>query len=94
VLADDAGRRELPVWLPGFDGDRLSWLLDRPAGSPAQAEAATAQNGDELNGPLLRAVGASVTWVDIDELGPDVTAARIGLTGPAEIRGAELVRGT
>jgi RNA polymerase sigma factor (sigma-70 family) len=86
VLADEAGRRELPVWLPGFDGDRLAWLLDRPAGSPAQAEAATAQNGDELNGPLLHAVGASVTWVDIDELGPDVTAARIGLTGPAGTR--------
>jgi len=86
VLADDAGGRELPVWLPGFDGGRLAWLLDRRAGSSARAQAATAQNGDELTGPLLQAVGASVTRVDIDELGPDVTAARIGLTGPAGIR--------
>jgi RNA polymerase sigma-70 factor, ECF subfamily len=86
VLADDAGRRELPVWLPGFDGERLAWLLDRRAGSSAQAEAATAQNGDELTGPLLHAAGASVTRVDIDELGPDVTAARIALTGPAGTR--------
>jgi RNA polymerase sigma-70 factor, ECF subfamily len=80
VLADDAGRRELPIWLPGFDGVRLAWLLDRPAAS------APAGAADELTGPLLSAVGASVTRVDIDELGPDVTAARIGLTGPAGTR--------
>ncbi len=86
VLADDAGRRELPIWLPGFDGHRLDWLLDHPAGSSTQAEAAQARNADELTGPLLSAVGASVTRVDIDELGPDVTAARIGLTGPAGTR--------
>lgn len=86
VLADDAGGRELPVWLPGFDGLRLALLLDQPAGSPAQAEAAAAQSSDELAGPLLAAAGTRVTRVDIDELGPDVTAARIGLTGPAGAR--------
>ncbi len=86
VLADDAGRRELPIWLPGFDGDRLALLLEHPAGSLAQAEDAQATSSEELTGPLLRAVGASVTEVDIDELGPDVTAARIGLTGPAGAR--------
>jgi hypothetical protein len=56
-------------------------LLEHPPGSPASAEAARATSGEELTGPVLRAVGASVTRVDIDELGPDVTAARIGLTG-------------
>jgi RNA polymerase sigma factor (sigma-70 family) len=29
VLADDAGGRELPVWLAGFDGNRLIRLLER-----------------------------------------------------------------
>jgi bifunctional DNase/RNase len=86
LLADDAGRRELPIWLPGFDGGRLALLLEHPPGSPASAEAARATSGEELTGPVLRAVGASVTRVDIDELGPDVTAARIGLTGPAGTR--------
>jgi len=38
---------------------------------------------DELTGRLLRAADASVTAVDIDELGPAVTAARIALASPA-----------
>ncbi len=86
VLADDAGGRELPVWLPGFDGHRIVSLLDHPAGSAAQAEAAAARNADELAGPLLRAAGASVTGVDLDELGPDVTAARIAVAAPTGTR--------
>jgi hypothetical protein len=32
---------------------------------------------------MLRAIGATVTGVDVDELGPEVTAARIALNGPA-----------
>jgi hypothetical protein len=32
---------------------------------------------------MLRAIGVTVTGVDIDELGPEVTAARIALNGPA-----------
>ena len=86
VLADEAGGRELPIWLPGFDGDRIAGLLDHPAGSAAQAEAAAARNAEELTGPLLRAAGASVTGVDIDELGPDVTAARIAVAAAAGTR--------
>jgi hypothetical protein len=35
---------------------------------------------------LLGAVGAAVTGVDIDELGPGVLAAQIGVAGPAGIR--------
>jgi RNA polymerase sigma factor (sigma-70 family) len=89
VLADDAGHRELPIWLLGFDGVRLSQLLGRPAGAPDpagdpdRAGDAEARTADALTAQLLRAAGASVTGVDIDELGPEVTAARIGLAGRA-----------
>ena len=68
VLADDAGHRDLPIWLLGGDSHRL----DDPRPSP-----------DELTDRLLHAAGARVTAVDIDELGPEVTAARIELATPA-----------
>jgi len=102
VLADDAGGRELPIWLLDFDGRRLSELLDRPAEGQNQAGAAGvaevagvgevagaaagaagARTADELTAELLRAASSRVTGVDIEELGPEVTAARIRLTGPA-----------
>ena len=68
VLADDAGRRDLPVWLLGGDSHRF----DDPRPS-----------ADELTDRLLRAAGIRVTAVDVDELGPEVTAARIQLATPA-----------
>ena len=40
-------------------------------------------SSDELTDRLLRAAGARVTAVDIEELGPEVTVARIGLATPA-----------
>jgi RNA polymerase sigma-70 factor, ECF subfamily len=83
VLADDAGGRELPIWLLDFDGRRLSRLLDRPTEGQNQAGATLARTADELTGELLRAASSRVTGVDIEELGPEVTAARIRLTGPA-----------
>ena len=30
VLADDAGGRALPLWLPSMDGYSIQVLLDRP----------------------------------------------------------------
>jgi len=88
VLADDAGRRAVPVWLRGEPGEGdLARLLEHlpepvPAGVP-----------QELAVRLLRAAGAQVTGVDIDlteadagELTPEVTVARIGLVGPAGTR--------
>ena len=78
VLADNAGGRELPIWLLEFDGLRLARLLERNKAGPA--EAATA---DDLTAELLRAADARVTGVDIDELGPEVAGARIRLAGPA-----------
>ena len=86
VLADDAGHRAVPIWMPGA-GD-VADLLERPAdqivtdGVPA-----------ELTTRLLGAARARVTGVDIDfteagaaELSPEVTVARIGLAGPAGTR--------
>jgi RNA polymerase sigma-70 factor (ECF subfamily) len=82
MLADDAGRRELPVWALNLDPRRLLQLFETPAagesGRPVRARTA-----DELSARLLRAAGARVTGVDIDELGPEVAVARIALTGPA-----------
>ena len=78
MLADETGGRELPIWLLAQDGDRL-------AEPPAVATAA-ARTADELTARLLRAAGAGVAGVDIDELGPGVTVARIELAGPAGTR--------
>jgi RNA polymerase sigma-70 factor (ECF subfamily) len=92
VLADDTGSRELPIWLLGRDSHRFSQLFESPdadaerAGtakaSIVQASTVQARTAEELTSRLLRAAGASVTGVEIDELGPEVTAARIEVAGP------------
>jgi bifunctional DNase/RNase len=74
LLADEAGGRELPMWFLAADGIRLERLLG--------AE----QTADELTTRMLRALGATVTGVDIGELGPEVAAARVGLAGSAGTR--------
>jgi bifunctional DNase/RNase len=85
VLADDAGHRAVPIWLRGEPGagdlSQLVELANRPAG-----EIIAVDPPEELTARLLRAAGARVTGVDIDELGPGVTAARIGLASPAGTR--------
>jgi RNA polymerase sigma-70 factor, ECF subfamily len=81
VLADDAGGRALPVWLPSMDGYSIQVLLDRPAD-----ETVTAPVPEELTARLLATAGVTVTTVDIDELGPEVTAARIELGTAAGTR--------
>ncbi len=77
VLTDEDGGRALPLWLTAPEGYPL-WKLaggsDTAAGPPEQ---------EDVTGRLLRAVGASVTGVDIDEIGSEVTAAVIRLSGPA-----------
>jgi bifunctional DNase/RNase len=82
MLADDAGRRELPIWVQGFSSRRLTQLFE-PATDQEHAGTAEARTADELTARLLRAAGASVTGVDIDDLGLEVPAARIALAGPA-----------
>jgi RNA polymerase sigma-70 factor, ECF subfamily len=87
VLADDAGGRELRLWMQPFDGRSLEGLLERAEGTAsAGAVSPLADTADELTGQLLDAVGASVAAVDISELGPEVAAARIELAGPAGTR--------
>src|SRR6201996_1322313 len=83
VLADDAGRRAVPVWLREPAAGDLAQLAARPPGETAPSGAP-----QELAARLLRTAGASVTWVDIDVTDPDVTElrpeaalARIGLDG-------------
>jgi len=92
VLADDAGHRAVPIWMRGDPGaDELSHLLELAA-QPADQEVA-ADVPQELTTRLLGAARARVTGVDIDvtdagaaELSPEVTVARIGLSGPAGTR--------
>jgi hypothetical protein len=86
VLADDAGHRAVPIWMPGA-GD-LAALLERPAN-----QAIADDVPQELTTRLLGAARARVTGVDIDlteagaaSLSPEVTVARIGLAGPAGTR--------
>ena len=87
VLADDAGRRELEIWLLPRDGHQIEQLSDPTANAHTGAgEGELARSAFELAGQLLHLAGVSVTGVAIDELGPDVTAARIDLTGPAGTR--------
>ncbi len=70
VLADDPGGRELPIWLLGQDSHRFADDRHGPS-------------SDALTDRLLRATGTRVTAVNIDELGPEVTVARIELATPA-----------
>ena len=86
VLADDAGHRAVPIWMP--DAGDLADLLQRPADPVI-----TAAVPQDLATRLLGAARAQVTGVDIDEteasaagLNPEVTVARIGLEGPAGTR--------
>jgi RNA polymerase sigma-70 factor (ECF subfamily) len=88
VPAEDGGRRELPLWLLGHDGVRISAIFQRR--NPEDGNAGTirdagakASTAEELTRRLLQAAGARVASVDIDELGPGVPVTRIGLTGPA-----------
>jgi bifunctional DNase/RNase len=83
VLVDDAGGRELPVWMLRVDGDRLERLVRAERDDAATRHARTM---DELTSRMLRAIGATAAGVDIDELGPEVTAARIALHGPAGLQ--------
>ena len=93
VLADDPGHRAMGLWLRTRQGLALWRILDRlPRGSeagqppddgPAGDLPAREYSPEDLAGKLLAAAGGSVTAVDIDELGPNVLAARIGVAGPA-----------
>ena len=85
MLADDAGRRVLPIW-GEFSPRRFPQLFGLSGTGDEAAGTAEARTVDELTARLLRAAGARVTGVDIDELGPEVPAARINLATAAGTR--------
>jgi RNA polymerase sigma-70 factor, ECF subfamily len=76
ILADDAGRA-LPVRLAGHGG-RLWALLGRPEGRDEEL----LDLAGEITGQLLQAAGVTLTGVTVTDLGPGVTATRIGVAGP------------
>lgn len=86
VLADDAARRAVPIWLRETAAADLAQLAELAARPPGEITPSGAPQ--ELATRLLRAVGASVTGVDIDltepdatELSPEAAVTRIGLDG-------------
>jgi RNA polymerase sigma-70 factor (ECF subfamily) len=93
VLADDPGHRAMGLWLRTRQGLALWRILDRlprdgeagrpPQDAPAADVPAREYRPEDLAGQLLAAAGGSVTGVEIDDLGPNVLAARIGVAGPA-----------
>ena len=86
VLADDAGHRALPLWLNDPGGRSLWRIVDRPDAAADELSPEERTPPETTTARLLAAASATVTGVDIDELGPDVTAARIGISGPAGVQ--------
>jgi RNA polymerase sigma-70 factor (ECF subfamily) len=83
ILADDAGHRALPIRLPG--PERQLWrLLSRP--DDLHEEDPLDGQAEEMTGRLLRAAGVTLTGVTVTDLGPGVTATRIGIAGPGRTR--------
>jgi RNA polymerase sigma factor (sigma-70 family) len=84
VLADDAGHRALPVRLSSRDGRfwRLLAPEDRDEEGPEEPE----EHAEEMTGRLLQAAGIAVTGVTVTDLGPGITAARIGIAAPGGTR--------
>ncbi|HEY1665520.1 MAG TPA: sigma-70 family RNA polymerase sigma factor, partial [Trebonia sp.] len=75
----DGGHRALPVRLPRHDA-RFWVLLARPED---RGEERLDDQREETTGRLLRAAGVTLTGVTVTDLGPGVTATRIGIGGPA-----------
>jgi len=105
VLADDRGHRAMGLWLPARHGMALWRILDRPSrdSEPPLPPKRHAPPGDfpvreftpeDLASRLLAAAGATVTGVNIDELGPGVLAAQIAVAGPAGRRQVAVPPGT
>jgi RNA polymerase sigma factor (sigma-70 family) len=94
VLSDEPGRRAMGLWLRTREGLPLWRAVGLPSRdgelSQVAGEAGAAGEefwlreftAEELAIRLLGAVGGRVTGVDIDELGPGVLAARVGVIGP------------
>jgi RNA polymerase sigma-70 factor (ECF subfamily) len=83
ILADDAGQRALPVRLSGPE-HKLWRLLSRPG--DFHEEDFPGDYAEEMTGRLLRAAEVILTGVTVTDLGPGVTATRIGIAGPGGTR--------
>ena len=93
VLADGPGHRAMGLWLRTRQGAALWRILyrlprhgeagQRPDDPQREDLPAGEFSPEGLAGKLLAAAGGSVTGVDIEELGPNVLAGRIGVTSPA-----------
>jgi RNA polymerase sigma-70 factor (ECF subfamily) len=91
VLADEPGHRAMGLWLRTREGHSLWRVLEGPRVS-RRPEPPVSLAGElpvpdptpeDLASRLLAAAGGAVAGVDIDELGPNVLAARIGVSSPA-----------
>jgi RNA polymerase sigma-70 factor, ECF subfamily len=79
VLADDEGRRALPIRLSAREG-RFWRLLASPEDRPEDPEEERPEEPvEQMTGQLLQAAGITVTGVNLFELGPEVIAARVEL---------------
>jgi RNA polymerase sigma-70 factor, ECF subfamily len=81
ILADDAGHRALPIRLPG--PEQLWHLVSRP---DDRDEDQWGAHVEEMTGRLLQAAGVTLAGVTVTDLGPGVTATRIGIAGPGGTR--------
>lgn len=82
VLADDAGHRALPVRLRRHDV-KLWRLLSRPDDHHEELDD---DHAEEMTGRLLQAAGVTLAGVTVTDLGPGVTATRIGIARPGGTR--------
>jgi RNA polymerase sigma factor (sigma-70 family) len=82
ILADDAGHRALPVRLRRHDV-KLWRLLSPP---DDRDEDQWGAHDEEMTGRLLQAAGVTLAGVTVTDLGPGVTATRIGIAGPGGTR--------
>ncbi len=82
ILADDAGHRALPVRLPS--PAQLWRLLSRP--DDLHEEDLLSAHAEEMTGRLLQGAGVTLAGVTVTDLGPGVTATRIGIAGPGGTR--------
>ena len=93
VLADDPGHRAIGLWLRTRHGMALHRVLehqsagggrDRPPLSPMAGYLQVREfSPEDLAIRLLAAASGTVTGVDIDELGPNLLAAQVGVSSPA-----------
>jgi len=93
VLADDPGHRAIGLWLRTRHGMALHRVLqhqsagggrDRPPLSPMAGYLQVREfSPEDLSIRLLAAASGTVTGVDVDELGPNLLAAQVGVSSPA-----------